>query len=141
MSLVYSTYEAKARFSEVIRHVRDGKTVTVSYRGEPVAEIRAIQREPRALEARLDELERQGIVVPSGQAKGAARPAGTTARRIEAVSRRAERMRVAYVDASVLVAIAFEEPGGGGMAKRLGVKRHPKLTPRRHRKLTPEETA
>ena len=51
-------------------------------------------------------------------------------------------MRVAYVvDASVLVAIAFEEPGGGGMAKRLGVKRHPKLTPRRHPKLTPEETA
>lgn len=69
MSLVYSTYEAKARFSEVIRHVRDGKTVTVSYRGEPVAEIRAIQREPRTLEARLEELERRGIVAPSGRAK------------------------------------------------------------------------
>ena len=69
MSLVYSTYEAKARFSEVIRHVRDGKTVTVSYRGEPVAEIRAIQREPRTLEAHLDELERQGIVVSSGRAE------------------------------------------------------------------------
>lgn len=76
MSLVYSTYEAKARFSEVIRHVREGKTVTVSYRGEPVAEIRAIQREPRSLEARLGELERQGIVVPSGQAKAPLAPLG-----------------------------------------------------------------
>ena len=41
MALSYSIYEAKARFSEVIRQVREGKTVTVSYRGEPVAEIRA----------------------------------------------------------------------------------------------------
>ena len=69
MSLVYSTYEAKARFSEVIRQVRAGKTVTVSYRGEPVAEIRAIQREPQTLEAHLDELERRGVIVPSGQPK------------------------------------------------------------------------
>lgn len=69
MSLVYSTYEAKARFSEIIRHVRDGKTVNVSYRGEPVAEIRPIRREPQTLAARLDELERQGIIAPSGAAK------------------------------------------------------------------------
>lgn len=72
MSLVYSAYEAKARFSEVLRHVREGRTVTVSFRGEPVAEIRAIQRKPRTLEARLEELERRGVVVPStpsGQAK------------------------------------------------------------------------
>lgn len=69
MSLVYSTYEAKARFSEVIRQVREGKVVTVSYRGEPVAEIRAIQREPQTLEAHLDELERRGVIVPSGQPK------------------------------------------------------------------------
>ena len=43
MSITYSTYEAKARFSEIIRHVREGRTVTVSYRGEPVAEVRSIQ--------------------------------------------------------------------------------------------------
>ena len=54
MALNYSIYEAKARFSEVIRHVREGKTVTVSYRGEPVAEIRSIRerRKPR-LDERL----------------------------------------------------------------------------------------
>lgn len=76
MSLVYSMSEAKARFSEVMRQVREGKTVTVSYRGEPVAEIRAIQRKPQALEARLEELERRGIVVSSGPAKGPLVPLG-----------------------------------------------------------------
>ena len=33
----YSIYEAKAKFSEIIRKVREGQTVTVSYHGEPVA--------------------------------------------------------------------------------------------------------
>ena len=73
MSLVYSTCEAKARFSEVIRQVREGKVVTVSYRGEPVAEIRAIQPDPQTLDAHLDELERRGVIVPSGQPKGSLR--------------------------------------------------------------------
>ena len=84
MSLVYSTYEAKARFSEVIRQVREGKTITVSYRGEPVAEIRAIRPQPQALEARLDELERQGIIAPSGAAKA---PFSTLGRRPGALKR------------------------------------------------------
>ena len=62
MVITYSTYEAKARFSEVIRHVRDGKTVTVSYRGEPVAEIRPLER-PTTIEQRTQELERRGVLV------------------------------------------------------------------------------
>ena len=84
MSLVYSTYEAKARFSEVIRQVREGKTVTVSYRGEPVAEIRAIRPEPQCLEARLEALERQGIIVPSGPPQT---PAAALGRRPGALQR------------------------------------------------------
>ncbi len=67
MAITYSAYDAKARFSEVLRQVRDGKTVTVSYRGKPVAEIRAIRDVPATIEARLDDLERQGIVVGSGE--------------------------------------------------------------------------
>jgi len=60
----YSIYEAKARFSEVIREVREGETVTVSYRGEPVAEIRAIrQSKMPTLDERLDYLERRGALV------------------------------------------------------------------------------
>jgi len=37
MSLIYSTYHAKARFSEVMRHVREGRTVdqTVPSRTRP----------------------------------------------------------------------------------------------------------
>ena len=68
MSTTYSTYEAKARFSEVLRRVREeGKTITVSYRGEPVAEIRPIKSHPQTIEARLAELERNGELVRSSE--------------------------------------------------------------------------
>ena len=85
MALIYSTYEAKARFSEVIRHVREGRTVMVSYRGEPVAEIRAIQH-PRqqTIEERLDDLRRRGILVRSGASKQTLQP---VARRPGALAR------------------------------------------------------
>ena len=64
MALNYSIYEAKARFSEVIRQVREGRTVTISYRGEPVAEIRSIGRRPKpTLDERLKDLERNGALV------------------------------------------------------------------------------
>ena len=69
MSLNYSTYEAKARFSEVLRQVREGKTVTISYRGEPVAEIRSIRKEPLTIEERLEDLERRGILIRSDEAR------------------------------------------------------------------------
>ena len=67
MAITYSAYDAKARFSEVLRHVRDGKIVTVSYRGKPVAEIHAVRDSPATIEARLDDLKRQGIVVGLGE--------------------------------------------------------------------------
>ncbi len=70
MARTYSIYEAKARFSEVIREVREGETATISYRGQPVAEIRAI-RQPQtpALDERLDLLERRGAVVRSTRSR------------------------------------------------------------------------
>ena len=85
MSTTYSIYEAKARFSEVIRQVRNGKTVTVSYRGEPVAEIRAIPQETKlTLDERLRELERRGSLVRSSMARRTVEPVerrpGTLAR-------------------------------------------------------------
>lgn len=68
MGVTYSVYEAKARFSEVIRQVREGNTVTVSYRGEPVAEIRPTPKpEHETLADRLDALERKGVLVASGK--------------------------------------------------------------------------
>ncbi len=70
MAITYSVYEAKARFSEVIRQVRAGKTVIVSYRGEPVAEIRSIAHQPRpTLDERLRDLERRGSLVRSATAR------------------------------------------------------------------------
>ena len=83
MALNYSIYEAKARFSEVIRQVREGRVVTVSYRGEPVAEIRSIERES-TLDERLADLERNGALVRSAIPRQTFRP---IARRPGALSR------------------------------------------------------
>ena len=85
MALNYSIYEAKARFSEVIRQVREGRTVTVSYRGEPVAEIRSIElRQTPTLAERLEELERSGSLVRPAQPRRTFRP---VERRLGALSR------------------------------------------------------
>ena len=68
MQNIYAAHEAKARFSELLRQARQGKTVTIAYRGKPVAEIRSIQRKPMTPEARFEELERRGVIVrPSGR--------------------------------------------------------------------------
>jgi len=57
----YSTYEAKARFSEILRLVREGKTVYITYHGETVAEIRPT-REPEGLSERLQRLREEGVL-------------------------------------------------------------------------------
>jgi len=59
----YSTYEAKAKFSEIIRKVREGSSVTVSYHGKPVAEIRPIGEPGGGIEDRLKALEASGVVI------------------------------------------------------------------------------
>ena len=64
MTDLLSVYEAKTRFSEVIRQVREGRTITISYRGEPVAEIRPA-RKPDSFAARLENLRRRGILTRS----------------------------------------------------------------------------
>ncbi|WP_405280982.1 type II toxin-antitoxin system Phd/YefM family antitoxin [Gaopeijia maritima] len=62
---VYSTYEAKSRFSEVMRIVREGRSVVVTYHGEPVAEIRPI--DPRGgTAARLEWLRSRGSLLAEG---------------------------------------------------------------------------
>ena len=66
MTLTYTTYEAKARFSEVIRRVREGRTVHISYHGKPVAEIRPIKKKrKKTLEEHLEEMERRGLISPA----------------------------------------------------------------------------
>jgi len=70
MKRVYSLYEAKAKLSAIIRAVRErGDTVVVSYRGEPVAEIRPIEAAGSAVERRIAELEARGVLVASETAE------------------------------------------------------------------------
>jgi len=58
----FSTYDAKARFSELLRRVRSGSTITVTYHGEPVAEIRPVDRSSGTA-ARLEWLRSRGEVL------------------------------------------------------------------------------
>ncbi len=74
MNPTYSTYEAKARFSEVLRLVREGTPVTVTYRGDPVAEIRPIKPRAKDVEEHFRELEKRGIVTPAENPRSPLRP-------------------------------------------------------------------
>jgi len=63
MDDIYSLYDAKAKFSAILAKVRRGRTVYVSYRGKPVAEIRPVGPPAGGLEERLDDLAGRGILV------------------------------------------------------------------------------
>jgi prevent-host-death family protein len=66
MKRVYSLYEAKAKLSEIVRAVRErGATITISYHGRPVAEIRPIEPAATPAEMRIAELEAQGVLIPA----------------------------------------------------------------------------
>jgi prevent-host-death family protein len=63
MAKTYSIYEAKARFSEIVRLVREERqTVTLSYHGRPVAEIRPLEVDTDPVAIRLKKLEATGAV-------------------------------------------------------------------------------
>jgi prevent-host-death family protein len=87
MAETYSTYEAKAKFSEVIRKVRAGQRIVIAYRGEEIAEIRPIEGRGQSLERSLMGLEDQGILSrarkPTGPLKPLARKRGALARFLE----------------------------------------------------------
>lgn len=65
----YSTYEAKARFSEILRQVRAGESVVITYRGTEVAEIKPIASR-ESLEERLERLERSRVLDSASPAAG-----------------------------------------------------------------------
>ncbi len=62
MAQIYSTYEAKAKFSEIIRKVRAGQRIVVAYRGKEVAEISPLNRAAESFEDRLKRLEEEGVI-------------------------------------------------------------------------------
>ena len=83
MSHVYSTYEAKARLSELLRKVRAGQRVIIAHRGEPVAELRKVER-PKTLADAVKGLEEAGALAAAAGVATALRP---VARRRGALAR------------------------------------------------------
>lgn len=72
MTFTYSTYQAKARFSELIQRVRAGHRVIITHRGKVVAELRAAAAaEP---DAALKELEASGVLHPPDSANRVLQP-------------------------------------------------------------------
>ena len=69
----YSTYEAKAKFSEIMRKVREGKHVYITYRGREVAEIKPIEKE-ETFERRLEKLRRRGVIVGPANSNAPIKP-------------------------------------------------------------------
>ena len=84
MAHVYSAYEAKARFSEVLRKVRAGQRVVIAYRGEEVAEIRPLEHRGGSLEKTMARLEDQGVL---GRSAKPAAPLRRLARKPGALKR------------------------------------------------------
>ncbi len=74
MAQVYSTYEAKTKFSEIIRKVRSGRRVVIAFRGEHVAEVRPIGPQEQTVGARLRQLEEDGVVMKPRGNERALRP-------------------------------------------------------------------
>lgn len=69
----YTTYEAKARFSEVLRKVRSGQRVFISYHGRNVAELRPVEA-PSGMVERIRAAEERGIVSPAPERRGKLAP-------------------------------------------------------------------
>ena len=70
MTETYSTYEAKAKLSEILRKVESGRTIRISRRGKPIAEIRPLRLGPVGLAQRIHELTEQGVLTPSSNQRG-----------------------------------------------------------------------
>jgi prevent-host-death family protein len=70
---VYSTYEAKAKFSEVLRKVRAGKRVTIAYRGKEIAQVIPMASK-QSMEERLRELEERGVLTRAKKPAAALKP-------------------------------------------------------------------
>jgi prevent-host-death family protein len=58
----YPVHEAKAKLSEILRRVKQGRSVTISERGREIARVVPIES-PRSLEPRLRAFEHDGVLV------------------------------------------------------------------------------
>lgn len=84
MAETYSTYEAKAKLSEILRKVESGRTVRIARRGKPVAEIRPVPIGQVGLNERLEDLSARGVIVRAADERSVMMP---VARRAGALDR------------------------------------------------------
>jgi prevent-host-death family protein len=78
MTETYSTYEAKAKLSEILRKVESGRTIRISRRGQTIAEIRPVANEPTTLAERIIELSEQGVLTAPSTGRGGLKPLART---------------------------------------------------------------
>jgi prevent-host-death family protein len=74
MSEEYSINDAKAKLSALVRQVREsGSTFVITVHGEPVAELRPIEKpasRPQTFAERVAELTALGAIIPSNRPRG-----------------------------------------------------------------------
>ena len=65
--LTVGAREFKTRLGTYLRQVREGRTLTITDRGRPVATVTPADMTGQSLEARLDRLRAEGVVTGTGQ--------------------------------------------------------------------------
>lgn len=70
----YSTYEAKAKLSEILRRVRGGETVRITYYGEEIAEVRPVEEAEASDQETIERLRRRGLLGTAEPGSGSWEP-------------------------------------------------------------------
>jgi prevent-host-death family protein len=73
VSRPYPVHEAKAKLSEILRRVKEGRSVTISERGRVIARVVPIEK-PQTLPSRLRRMQADGVLVRGRKKPGAIRP-------------------------------------------------------------------
>ncbi len=66
-------HEARRKLTEILRKVKQGRSVTISERGREIARVIPIDT-PVELENRIEHLRRQGVILPATESRDAIRP-------------------------------------------------------------------
>jgi len=69
----YPVHEARRKLTEILRKVKQGRSVTISERGREIARVIPIDT-PVELENRIEHLRRQGVILPATESRDAIRP-------------------------------------------------------------------
>ncbi|GMU67437.1 MAG: hypothetical protein AMXMBFR36_37110 [Acidobacteriota bacterium] len=65
MAAEFAVHEAKVRFSELLRRVRRGERVVITWHGKPIAELRPHDPTVESLDERWQRLAAEGRIAPA----------------------------------------------------------------------------